>query len=276
MRQLRLLVTRIADAQHGQTQSRVNRLPSMLSRAGRAGATVTIAMGILLLLFSASAGLRGDDFDDDDCCPVTSGPPVVSAVGALSAVNVETVRMGCPETYLGNISGVHWYDVWKTFPQCWGHIIEGVPHNEYIEVCEGDTCDEGIQYEKVGVVETGGLQPDYGKYDDKLLEKDKVTPMPNQPYEDGYAQVDTPEVHEFRLLTLQTTTRPYKTRRIGVEVPVGTAASQGQTPMKATWSAEKIDSKVQHFIDVKFNYVSPTEYEEYTYRVTTVNEVPHD
>jgi len=216
-------------------------------------------MGILLLLISVTAGLRGDDIDDDDCC--VAAQPIRCAIEAQSAIEPRG-GPGCPETYLGNISGVHWYDVYKT-QNCFGHIVEGVPYGSEVSVCPD--CSTAIPY----FVFASKIQPGHGNATDKFK---KPSGMEIDPIEDGYAQIDTGSGKwEFRLLEVERATPPKGTRPVGVEVKWDTGKKAGKTTYTATWSTiDTTGSKRQHFIDVKINSTY------HRYRVTTVEDAVHN
>ena len=278
MRQRAFVVPRTAGAQQRRTRlhSRVyGRCESLRGdRAGRTGTVIVAGIGILLVLFLLSAGLAGDDFDDDDGCCLRR---------TVICAPAPTSNTGCVETYYGNISGVFWYDLYPNYPWCFGRVVEGVPHSAYVPECTGPTCSStpGVPYKYLGNASAGRpcsgipyngptakIQPDFGKHDDPWIDPDgNESPAP----EDGYAQVLASDgLHEFRLLSIPRVKPPVGTRKVGVEVEVGTAAAHGKELYPAMWPASNTTgSTVHHFILVWFNPGFRM------YHVTTNGEVTH-
>jgi hypothetical protein len=181
-------------------------------------------------------------------------PPCGEAAAGKEMEQFEACRgSGCPEEYLGLISGVHWFDVWKTCPNCFGGVIHEVPHSSYIPPCPpGHTCppEHCVPWR----VRNDQSQTRYGRPNETFYYNAQFAKVIRF---HGFAVLDHPGgPYFFRLLTIRSDysgDKPSRYRSIGVEIDPTTSIPNAKT---ATWTVdppqEPSESEHEHYIDVWF------------------------
>ena len=232
-----------------------------------AGFVVTIG---LLLVSSASVLSGGDnDCDDDDgttCC--TAAPVPCSPC----APKTPKGSSGCLKSFIAEgTAGTYWYDVWKSSTNCFGGVIDMVPHDSNPPECSSGSCAPGdlIPYFVLGATKRNRVQRVYCKKHaapEQLPNPDYVTFSRN-----GFAKVQhMGDDYCFQLMTIITEypEEPPRVRHFAVEVDETTGPSVRYR--KAEWTKPEDETNFVHEIDV---YFGPHEGTIVQYRATTFNAV---